>query len=755
MANMPNLIIRPRRQATGLRPILMATVGFALVVPHGQAFAQAAGAQDEEGDQIVVTAERRDGDLQTTSVSMAVLSSEDLDNQGVRDQADLQNITPSLSVAPQGFTTNVNIRGIGLNLQSATVVSGVAIYRDGLFAPGPTLANMPYYDIASIEVLRGPQGTFVGQNSTGGAILMNSRDPDFGGAGGNIEGQVGTYSNFRLRGAVNLPVSETVAARIAFTHESRDSFYENVGAGVGEPGNLNDTSVRAGLLWEPSSSLSALLKAEYYVGKSDGYAYTPIPGTDYAPFVPNANDPFVLAYDRADTRSDAEAIGVSLKLEYETSGGMMLRSVSGYQHSTLDLLFDMDGSPAPGAALPGPGQVGQFQPEVVEEEVITQEFNVISPDTGWFSWILGGTYMHRVAGALLIPTTVDANGVVLSAVEIDATNPIDSFGVFGQATFAITPTLDFQAGLRWSHDTVDSTGSITVTPPGIVIPADLAPQYSKGVFTGKLGLNWTVNDDHFIYAFAAKGYKTGGPNIGAPVGFEPEVVWDYELGWKADLFAGAVRTQINGFYMTYENFQVNQFNPFIAFSGVTGLTSNSEIYGIEASADARFGNLRLNANLGYVHSRLGAASLIDIRTLPPGTSNLVQCAPGQSPPGCFDYSNSYIDISGSRNPYSPEITLNVGAEYDIEIGDGTLTPRIDFTHIGEQFATVFQNPVFDLLGQRNLLNAQLRYANGDWLVTLYGTNLTKEVYATGVQPSFANRYLGPPRQFGVRVSRDF
>jgi iron complex outermembrane receptor protein len=703
---------------------------------------------------IVVTAERRVSSLQTTAVSMSAISGASLDKQAVRDQADLQNIVPSLSVAQQGFTANVNIRGIGLNLQSATVVSGVALYRDGLFSPGSTLTSMPYYDISSIQVLRGPQGTFVGQNSTGGAILVSSNDPTFDGVGGNIEGQVGNYADARLRGAINLPISDVLSARAAFSHETRDSFYKNNGSDLVHPGNLDENAARLGLLWKPSEAFSALIKVEYYNSKGDGYAYTPIPGTQYAPYAPT--DPFTLDYDRQDTRNNQEAFRVGLELKYMFGNGITLRSMSGYQRSRMELMFDEDATRAPTPDIPLPGT---FQPEIVRERIVTQEFNLVSPDTGRFKWVLGGTYVNRDAGAILTPTNIAPDGTFISSLEINSTNPNEGFGLFGQGTFEIAPSFEIQAGLRWSHDKIDSTGGLTIipSPPGAPSPFFIPTITSAAdsIFSGKIGLNWKVSDAHFIYAFGAKGYKSGGPNLGSPIGFKPEIVWDYELGWKAKFFDNHLHTQINGFYMTYENFQVSAFDPETANTGQTNLASNSKIYGVEAQADARFGRLTLSGNFSYVHSRLGSASLIDTRVLPAGTTNQRQCQPGQTPPGCFDYSGSYIEVSGTRNPYSPEITANVGVEYEIPIGKGALSPRVDFTYIGAQYASVFANPIYDHLGERHLLNTQIAYRQGDWLVAVYGTNLTNEVYSTGVQPTGANRYLGAPRQVGIRVSRNF
>ena len=236
--------------------------------------------------EIIVTAERRSENLQTTPIAMSALSGNDIAQQGVRDQTYLQFATPALSMTQVGFTENVNIRGIGINLQSPVVVSGVALYRDGLFYPGNIMADEPYYDVKDVEVLRGPQGTFVGQNSTGGALLITSNSPSFDGDHANFEMQTGNYEDIQFRGAINFPLNDVWAARVAFNHESRNSFFNDVHSRLIQPGKVDQSNLRFSLLFKPSESFSALWKSEYNTNSTDGYAQRPIPGTAYAALAP-------------------------------------------------------------------------------------------------------------------------------------------------------------------------------------------------------------------------------------------------------------------------------------------------------------------------------------------------------------------------------------------------------------------------------------------------------------------------------------
>ncbi len=712
-------------------------------------------------EEVVVTAERRSQNLQTTAIAMSALSGEEITNKGVRDQTDLQFAAPSLSMTQVGFTENVNIRGIGINLQSPVVVSGVALYRDGLFYPGNIMADEPYYDVADVEILRGPQGTFVGQNSTGGAILVTSKSPTLDGTHGDIEVQTGNYQEVQARGAINVPLSEVWGARVAFNHESRNSFFDNLGSSLLQPGKVDQTNMRFGLLFQPSEAFSALWKSEYNTNSTDGYPQRPIPGTVYASLAP-AN-PWQLNYDRTDVRNDERSVRTGLEVKYRLPDGISLRSISGFQYGQLTMLFDEDATSAPTASSPLPGS---YQPQFIHERVTTQEIDVLSPETGFFRWVLGGSYMHRdVPVEFTTYTQAGAGtpfpvGTTVNAVDVAINNPSDAFGVFGQGTFELTDRLELQTGVRYSHDWIGSKGRIVVEPNlgnGLVPVATIpnTTSFSDHKVTGKIAFNYKLDDNNFLYAFAANGYKTGGPNPASTVVFQPESVWDYEAGWKATFAGGHMRSQLGGFYMNYDNFQAQELN-IITGGGqqtVFNLQGTSRIYGAEAQLQARVAAWSFDGAASYVHSALGAAQAIDLRSLPNGGNGLgPQCPPGVSA-NCFDYTPYFQSISGSQNPYSPKLTANVGAQYALQLPRGVLTPRLDFSYIGRQFTTIFNNPTLDRLEVRHLLSAQINYQLSAWQVGLFGTNLTNQTYVTGQQGN--NEFLGAPRQYGVRFGASF
>lgn len=194
--------------------VAMAAPGVAVASSAGDQSAQADGASPGATDEIVVTAEKRSTTVMRTNIAVAALSGDDLKQHEIRDVKALQNFVPGLSVSDTGLVSQLNIRGIGLGITDPGVYSGVAIYRDNLFQ-GPIVANEPFYDIGSVQVLRGPQGTFVGNNSTGGALFVKTADPKLGDASGYASLTGGNYNRIAFEGAVNIPVSDTLAVRIA------------------------------------------------------------------------------------------------------------------------------------------------------------------------------------------------------------------------------------------------------------------------------------------------------------------------------------------------------------------------------------------------------------------------------------------------------------------------------------------------------------------------------------------------------------
>ena len=728
--------------------LFLSTVSLAALAVAGAAHAQAASGSAPaatEVQELVVTAERRSVNLQKAPVAATVLTGADLTKKGVVNVDQLQFVSPDLTVTNFGQGNLFNIRGIGRSNGDSTVQSGVVTYRDGVATFPGYFQSEPYYDIANVEILRGPQGTFAGQNATGGAIFITEAGASLGsGYHGYLQGQYGAYNDVNVQGAINIPISDTLALRVAGNTEYRDSFYTITGNHIGDPGKLAENSARVSLLWEPTSHFRLELKADSNDISNGGYPADRIGLTENLFHIGNN------AYNEA--RDDFGR--VVLNMAYTFDNGMVLRSISGYQKGTTTAALDLDGANATAAAGPlAAALYGEFGRDRGDEDIYSEEINLVSPDTGPLSWIVGAYYQYDLT---TFPTgdfyTVQPlGGGVDERIILNGANPETNKAVFGQVSYKITPALQLQVGLRYTDFTQQNNDVAGVyedfgdTPSGpphpvgalLVLSQHQSEEDSK--VTGKIGLNWTLDRDNFLFAFVATGHKGGGvnaPNIDGltPTIFKPEDVTDYELGWKSTQADGHLRTQLGVFYSDYTNFQVNIQDPAAPnIAELYNINSATKIYGVEGSAQAVFGPLSFDAGASYLHSELGSFTAVN-----PNATPLVP-----------------VNLSGRPTSYAPAFTANIGGQYIFHLAnDVNLTPRIDYSHTDADWATLFEDTATgDRLPARDIVNAQVSLEHKGWLLTAYATNLTNQEYVAAV--NYPLRYAGPPRQYGIRLRKSF
>jgi len=736
----------------------------ALVFASGGAVAQTAsppsGSSAGTGlETVVVTAERRSENLMTTPISADVVSGADLSTRSVVTVDDLQFIAPSVTVDDFGQGIDFDIRGIGKGAHNTQTETGVITYRDGVATFAGYMTEEPYYDIANVQVLRGPQGTFVGEDAIGGAVFVNSRDPVIGGDyNGYAQASYGNYSDTQLEGAVNLPVDDTLAFRVAFFGQSRASFYSITDtdpadncpggkyAGCKVPQSVTNTpesfnpgdrlwaTPRVSMLWKPTDRLTVSLKVN--VDYLDSGAWVSSPGSAAKP-----------TYDslfRLTDNSPAEALDrmtrAVLKVDYLLPDGITLQSVTGYQKGNTNWTSNLLGT-----AIPGFGAYTFWAH--VSETIQSQEINIISPDTGPLTWV-AGAYAKAdlydwekpyqfVVGVPAAPSRLPPNNT--TNYEIQGQTPYASWAAFGQVSYKLSDAWQVQLGGRWSSDRVHN--DVGIWQYGTYLYANqMTKSYS---FDYKAALNWTVSDTQFLYAFAATGYKPGGLNLptaasgagAAPTAFAAERDMNYETGWKARWFDGHLLSQIDAYYNSYKNFIITAGNPLNPFTGAEiNVTNPTKIYGLEAEEQAVFGDFSLSSGVSLMHSALGAADLIDTR-----------------PGGVL------TNLTGRPISYAPNFSLNSSAQYVFHVGDGdTLTPRVNFVYLAHQWATVFQNVNDgDYLAARDLLGAQLEYDHGSYAVILYGTNLLQDIYVSNQFSTPGLDFAGAPRQFGIRLMKTF
>lgn len=677
-------------------------------------------------DTVVITAERRSQPLQKSSLSATVLSGEDLLRAGVNIVDQLQFVTPSTAANNYGQGVNITIRGIGKAETNTQTKTGVITYRDGVATSPGYFGSEPYYDMASVQILRGPQGTFGGQNATGGAILADSNDPVIGGTGGYLLGQLGNYKDRAAQGAINLPISSTLAARVAFNTENRDSFFNVSGPYTGGNGGLRSKSMRLGLLWKPSKALSVLFKNDLNNIDMGGYPAAP---------VGSAGDLFSVSANAKQLAKDRFNRSI-LKVEYSFDDGTRFRSVTGRQGGTTAYAGDLDGTSSANSIF--------F--DSTDEKLISQEFNLISSDTGPLTWLLG-VYANKDEFTVLPGNlTSGVPGSAATVYSFYGTTPSRTKAAFGQVGYQLSDSLKLAVDGRYSktHHTLD----LDIMQFGLPLTQRQSVDFKA--LSGKVSLDWTLDKHNFLYGFVASASRPGGLN--APVGigpaspFDSERVTSLEMGWKADWLGGHVRTQTSAFYNNYRNFQVTIGYPAIPVFGVEVNTPDAtRIYGLEQQLQAQLGGgWAVKANLGLMRSSLGQFYATDPRI--PATA---ACNPQTGPA-----SASCINLDGHKQTYAPELTFNLGLERRFVVGDSTITPRINYAHISSQWATLFENAARgDSLGNRNLSGAQVDLERGDMTASLYVNNLSNAHYISAVTSGL--RYVGAPRMYGLRITKFF
>ena len=350
-------------------------------------------------EEVVVTAEKRAASLQDVSKSVTALTEEELETKNIVDFVGLSAIAPGVTVAKnEGYKTVISIRGVGDETnQNAIAAPSVALHMDGIFVASKFSLRTDFIDLERIEVLRGPQGTLFGQNSTGGTINVISKKPTLDEVSGKVDLTLGDYGLTKTRGAVNLPLSDTVATRMSFVITDRDGFTDNIVTGQ-DLDDANHVSFRSDWIVELSDSASLRVFGQYFDADNNGAA---MKGLDDA-----TSDPRKLAQDsRSEYELSSEIIGAILDVELGFAG---LKILASKQEDDIYVMRDNDrhnlGDVHASGPLAGiPYIPAEYRPETSVVDTTTFEVNLISnePLNGKIDWILGALYFdHEIANSI-------------------------------------------------------------------------------------------------------------------------------------------------------------------------------------------------------------------------------------------------------------------------------------------------------------------------------------------------------------------
>jgi iron complex outermembrane receptor protein len=778
--------------------LLATAVGLALTGSDARAQTRSADAGIEE---IIVTAQRREESLQETPIAVTAFNADDLTERLTTTLADVGNFVPNLdfSTATQSsrssFVSAVFIRGIGQTDFIVTTDPGVGIYVDGVYYGRTTGGVVDLLDIERIEVLRGPQGTLFGKNTIGGALNVVS-SPVGTELAGSAEVTAGRYDRINFRGDLNVPLTDTLGARLAVSTKNSDGYGKRLDFAtrdeIGETGADDSVSARARLRWAPSEQGEATLSFDYtrvrepqvpddiaainpaapllglwnnLVGFPSGAPYTP----DYL-----TDDDFE-NYANGPNHADLDLWGVSLNVEWAV-GESTLRSITAYRN--MEALFSNDGDGSPTRNL-GSDRVD------LDQDQLSQEFHLLGTSLqDRLDWLLGLYYFEENAfeetaayvmpgmwqaleglpvligpagplGPCPAPEVVAAlpspgplgcagnpNNIPLD-LDFAGTNDITvtNYSAFAHGTYAFTDRWSATLGARYTYEKKEHDIVYGRVNSGYVIaPPGTHREDSWSVVTPKAGVEYRANDNLMTYLSVSRGFRSGGFN-GRPfyreaVGeFDPEYVWAYELGVKSEWLDRRLVANLAVFYNEYTDIQLTS-NRATADGNVAIITENAgeaEIKGFELELHARpIEQLDLVAGIGYID-----AKFTDI-------------APGATVTEASEFAKT------------PEWDINVGAMYTLPVGElGSLSLRADYAWRSDFFNDVANSQALhqDSFG---LVNARVAFdtLEGGWQFSVYGTNLSDERYVTGGVGGAGAVGLdevqyGRPREYGVTVRYSF
>jgi iron complex outermembrane recepter protein len=698
-----------------------------------------AQAQSSALEEIVVTAERRELNLQEVPASATVLTADSLARQGIDNVIEIQQVAPAVAINTYNRSTFINIRGVGIAQSAPTSNPGVAFYVDGNFIPHEHFIAHSFYDIESIEVLRGPQGTLTGQNSTGGAVYVRTPTPDFDDLSGYVDLTAADYDWHRASGAVNIPMGDVVAVRLAGVYDEKDSFTKNIGPSSSEPGASEFKGARASVRIKPTDGMTFDLRYEYFDLDSD---YNP---------VKNRNDrvtsaPFIIEEDALSYLTQ-EGYRAAAEARIDLGSSMQLRALTSYLDA--DNFDQADGDrtatdqPVP-LPLPTngantavfPGRVG-YTAQAFETSVT--EVNLLSQGENPLQWVVGAFYMDETTPTKVLRDNRNVDTFRVSASTTDTVAKNKSQSVFGQIDWRISDLVAIDFGARYSEDEqIYKRNMIPGNPPGC-FPCTTSAESDE--VTGRLGAKFFVSDDVMLYATASRGYKAGGNNLDPRLGaFGPETNQVIELGAKTEVLDGRLRLNGDVYLSQYEDIQLSSLTGVGTPVTLVPNTLNgpeAEIYGAELELQGQFGGFGFNFGGSYMEGKFVEGGLVtdtQTNTLRP-------------------------IVDGQGMPFAPAYTLSAGVEYEILFGDMSLTPRLQASFIDEQYATPFKYAATHV-PSRTVTDARLTFKPTESLtVEAFCSNIFDRTYiAVQLQDASSARggyIFGAPRQYGARLKYSF
>ena len=688
-------------------------------------FALSSLAQNSEPmfEEIIVTAEKRSESLQDLSQAVTVLSGIDLDNRQISTFVDLSAIAPGVNIAKnEGFKTVITIRGVGYETnQNAIATPSVSYHLDGIYVASPYSLQTDFLDLERIEVLRGPQGTLFGQNSTGGAINVITRAPTTDETYGSADLTMGNYGLLKTRAVINKPISENLAMRASFTSNSRDGFTENLTNGQ-DLDDADSVSARVRLSYEPSDIFRANFMAQVFDEDRNGSAQKGIIDPTPDPRQLRQNSP---------TEHKLNAQLYSAVLEWDREN-FSIKSLTSYQVDDILVRRDNDRNDLdylpPFALLPS-----EYDPETNKQTTITQEINLVSsePIFGKLDWVAGLFYLNTEIEISILErldfgfdgvfdpfTTSDVYGYSGDFGFITNSTPErDSTSFYGQGTWNHSDSLRTVFGLRHTKDEVYSAVTNFYGRSG----TDILETDGNKV-TGRFVVEKDLDDDTMLYGSFTRGYKPGGSNLTygregvvaqivvLPT-FQEEIVDAFEVGLKTDLADGRVRLNTAAFLYNYEGLQYQATDPEV-FEGGVGNIPDSEIYGAELELSTFLSDsVILDLRMSWLDTEITANHLALDNVESEAATNALLAQ------GIGLFSNDVQvaragriqNVKGNELAKTPSFTGNVALNWSNDHNWGELKGTLQYTYRGGFKHRIFNNSQTDLVPNYDVLDIMLGF----------------------------------------------
>jgi iron complex outermembrane receptor protein len=708
-------------------------------------------------EEVVVTAQKRESSLQDAPMSISAMGSEDMAFRGVSNVTDLQSQVPGLSVSESGGASLITIRGVGMNVDSGAVEPGVAVHIDGVYQPRPSTGPLGFSDLERVEVLRGPQGTLYGRNSTGGVINFILKRPS-----DEFESSVrlgaSSFERHKAVGSISGPlVDDHLFGRLVMEWDDEGGYVKDVISGQMSD-DRRGHGLRGALTGVFGDALTVDLSVLYR--HDSGAGLTPRDVTRIAPD-PNKEVSALFFLPTDTTQADQVIVGEPWKrklnrlgeAERTTTNGALsitwegdswnLKSVTGAQDHEYGLVYDPDFTSDEIYIATGPGLGGASRS--VSEEL------VFSIDTGDLQWLFGAYYFvedYEPILSLAVPKAFFGSGVYLTLGSHEETTAL---AAFTDLTYALSDRVRVTAGLRVLEDEKTAVqfnrfrlgaddGIPIFTVPGVITACeDEEVAVSGDKITPKLGLQWELADGVDTYVQYALGYKSGGTNFSACGDtYEPEEVEAVEIGLKSRWFDGRVIANMSVFDSKYSNFQV------LRIDGLSGTIVNAP------KARISGGDLELKALITAPVLLTAAVSVLDARY-----EEFTDSDPANP-------ENGDQDMAGSELSRAPDYTVNIGAEYSWEMPfdvahDWRL--RAEWYKTADLVYRPYGGPE-DGQASYTLVNAYLSTTDVEQALQLrwFAKNLQNTRYYLHATGDSTGRIYGPagePRSFGFEFSYNF